>query len=141
MEGDMGKTPSYVKAAVDNYRKQYDFVQVRLPKGSLRRLRERFGKGVNAHISKLVLDDLERLEKESDLQIFEHTVEIDQPSKQNPDPKSICEFPKDNFDDLKAGDWIPEKHRGKVPYPPQGTSDDATWDSGTQEWYDPLSFS
>ncbi len=59
----MGKTPDYVKSAIENYRKRYDFLQIRFPKGTVERLREKYGNAVNSYISGLVLADMERLEK------------------------------------------------------------------------------
>ena len=57
----MGKTPSYVKDAVNNYRKKYDFIQVRFPKGTRERL-ENFG-NINDFIVKAVNDALETVQK------------------------------------------------------------------------------
>ncbi len=52
----MGKTPEYTKKAVNNYRDKFDFIQVRFPKGTRKRLE---GKGnINDYICGLVLADL-----------------------------------------------------------------------------------
>lgn len=52
----MGKTPEYVKKAVANYRQNYDFIQIRFPKGT-RELLEKKG-NINEYICNLVLADL-----------------------------------------------------------------------------------
>ena len=54
----MGKTPEYTKKAVDNYRSKFDFVQIRLPKGTKERLAEKGN--INDYINKLIMQDLEK---------------------------------------------------------------------------------
>lgn len=53
----MAKTPDYVKRAVNNYRDKFDFIQVRLPKGTKERLADKGN--VNDYICGLILNDLE----------------------------------------------------------------------------------
>ena len=57
----MNKTPEYTKNAIDNYRRKFDIVQIRLPKGTKKRI-ETQGYTINAYINKIVLEDLERRE-------------------------------------------------------------------------------
>ena len=52
----MGKTPSYIKKAVNDYREKFDFIQVRFPKGTKEKLQEKGN--INDYITRLVLDDL-----------------------------------------------------------------------------------
>lgn len=61
----MAETAEYTRRAVDNYRSKYDFVQIRLPKGT----RER-AKALGANVNNVAvdavlarLDALERMEK------------------------------------------------------------------------------
>ncbi|WP_077610571.1 hypothetical protein [Clostridium sp. Marseille-P2415] len=60
----MGATPEYTKKAIQNYNNKFDRIAVNLPKGSKERIREITGKSCNSYISELVIDDLERLERE-----------------------------------------------------------------------------
>lgn len=53
----MGKTPKYVKKAVNNYRQKFDIIQVRFPKGTRDKLRN-IG-NINDFIVKCVTDVLE----------------------------------------------------------------------------------
>jgi len=56
----MGKTPNYIKKAIDTYRKKYDFVQLRLPAGTRERMA---AAGVSASdFIDVVLQELERRE-------------------------------------------------------------------------------
>lgn len=54
----MGKTPEYTKKAVANYRKNFDIIQIRFPKGTKEKL-SKFG-NINAYITNLVLEDLKK---------------------------------------------------------------------------------
>lgn len=62
------KTAEYTKRAVDNYRNKFDFIQVRFEKelNIKDRLKAQGSKieNVNDYINKLVLEDLEKLERE-----------------------------------------------------------------------------
>ena len=58
----MAKTPEYTKRAIDNYRNQFDMVQIRLPKGTKERIKDLTGESCNAYISKLVMESLEKIE-------------------------------------------------------------------------------
>lgn len=54
----MGKTPSYIKKAVNDYRKNYDFVQLRFKKELNIKERLKSKGNINDYITKLVLKDL-----------------------------------------------------------------------------------
>lgn len=58
----MGKTPKYVKSAVDNYRNKFDIVQARLNKGTSARM-EALGIQKSDFINSLVSSELDKLEK------------------------------------------------------------------------------
>lgn len=66
----MAKTPEYSQRAVKNYLKKFDRCAVNLPKGTADKIRAT-GESVNSFINRLVLTELERLEK----------AETDQPQK------------------------------------------------------------
>lgn len=68
----MRKTPSYVKKAVNNYRQNYDFIQVRFSKDL--NIREKLAdKGnINDYICGLIFADLEN---EKELEQAENKVE------------------------------------------------------------------
>ena len=62
----MGKTADYTKRAVDNYRKNFDFVQLRLDKGEKERIEKIIApQKMNDYIKQLVYDDLEKREENS----------------------------------------------------------------------------
>lgn len=52
----MAKTPEYTKKAVDNYRSKFDFVQIRLPKGTKEKLKDKGN--INDYINSLIMQDL-----------------------------------------------------------------------------------
>lgn len=52
----MAKTPEYTKKAVDNYRSKFDFVQIRLPKGTKEKLKDKGN--INDYINNLIKQDL-----------------------------------------------------------------------------------
>lgn len=52
----MAKTPEYTKKAVDNYRSKFDFVQIRLPKGTKEKLKDKGN--INNYINNLIMQDL-----------------------------------------------------------------------------------
>lgn len=58
-----GKTPQYTKDAINKYNAKFDRVAVNLPKGTKERIKEYTGMSCNAYISKLVLKELDKLEK------------------------------------------------------------------------------
>lgn len=53
----MGKTPEYTKKAVDNYRSKFDFIQLRLPKGTKEKLTDKGN--VNDYVIGLIEKDLQ----------------------------------------------------------------------------------
>ena len=59
-------TPQYTKDAINRYNAKFDRLAVNLPKGTKERIKTLTGKSGNAYICELVLDDLERLEKNAD---------------------------------------------------------------------------
>ena len=54
------KTPSYVIKAQNNYRKKFDVVSIRLPKGFADVIREKTGESVNGYITRLVKEDMKK---------------------------------------------------------------------------------
>ncbi len=78
----MGTVPEYTKNAAKRYNEKFDRLAVNLPKGTRERIKNLTGMSGNAYISKVVLDDLERLEKESILYASEKPIE----SKENTRP-------------------------------------------------------
>lgn len=62
----MGKTAEYTKRAVDNYRKNFDFVQVRLDKGEKERIERIISpQKMNEYIKQLIYADLEKKKENS----------------------------------------------------------------------------
>ncbi len=57
--------PEYTKRAIKNYNNKFDRLAVNLPKGTKERIKELTGQSCNAFISTLVLEELERIEKEN----------------------------------------------------------------------------
>ena len=57
----MANTPEYTRKAVDNYRKKFDIMQLRLPKGTRERIEQQADK-VHDFVVTCVLSELERLE-------------------------------------------------------------------------------
>lgn len=60
----MAKTPDYTKNAIDTYRKKFDMLQIRFPKETKLkdRIKEAYGKDLNAKIIELLEKDLEQRE-------------------------------------------------------------------------------
>lgn len=54
----MAKTPSYTKRAIDNYRKKFDFIQIKLDKGMKELIESKTGEKASAYISKIVNEQL-----------------------------------------------------------------------------------
>ena len=54
----MGKTPDYVKKAVNKYRDNFDIIQIRFPKGTKDRIIASGAKNVNDYVVRCVLDAL-----------------------------------------------------------------------------------
>lgn len=54
----MSKTPDYTKKAVANYREKFDILQLRLPKGTKEKLKNKGN--INEYICALILKDLEK---------------------------------------------------------------------------------
>ena len=56
----MGKTPEYTKKAVDNYRSKFDIVQLRLPKGTKEKIKERLKdkESISDYINNLIVQDI-----------------------------------------------------------------------------------
>ena len=57
----MTNTPDYTRKAVDNYRKKFDMMQLRLPKGTKDRIEKHFG-NVHGFIVSCVMKELDSLE-------------------------------------------------------------------------------
>ena len=67
----MAKTPDYTKNAIDTYRNKFDMLQIRLPKETKLkdRIREAYGKDLNAKIIELLEKDLEHRENSQEMTI------------------------------------------------------------------------
>lgn len=96
----MGKTPDYVKKAVNKYRDNFDIIQIRFPKGTKDRIIASGAKNVNDYVVKCVLDALS-----SDV-ISDKIIEPEQPTEPDqretevdPPAETLCE---DNTDYLLA---------------------------------------
>ena len=90
----MGKTPDYVKKAVNNYRDKFDIIQIRFPKGTKDSIIASGAKNVNDYVVKCVLDAL------SSDGILDKIIEPDQ-SEPEAEPSSETLF-EDNTDHLLA---------------------------------------
>lgn len=62
-------TPDYTKKAIQRYNDKFDRIAVNLPKGTKDKIKELTGLSCNKYISSLVLEDLERMEKEKNSNI------------------------------------------------------------------------
>lgn len=60
----MSKTPEYTKKATKKYISKFDVCQVRVKKGTFDRIRAITTESLNGYISRLILEDLERIEQE-----------------------------------------------------------------------------
>lgn len=63
----MGKVPEYNLRAINKYNAKFDRVAVNLPIGSKELIRELTGMSCNKYISELVVSDLERIQKQKEL--------------------------------------------------------------------------
>jgi hypothetical protein len=54
----MGKTPEYTKKAINNYRDKFDFIQIRFPKGTRKRLEAAEIGNINDYVVDCVLKSL-----------------------------------------------------------------------------------
>lgn len=61
----MANTPEYTRKAVDNYRKKFDIMQLRLPKGTRDRIEKQADKA-HDFVVDCVLEKLERLEAQEE---------------------------------------------------------------------------
>ena len=79
----MAKTPDYTKNAIDTYRKKFDMLQIRLPKETKLkdRIREAYGKDINAKIIELLEKDLEQREKPQETPTAEVSEEMTEETK------------------------------------------------------------
>ena len=91
----MGKTPDYVKKAVNNYRDKFDIIQIRFPKGTKDSIIASGAKNVNDYVVKCVLDAL------SSDGISDKIIEPEQPIEPEAEPSSETLF-EDNTDHLLA---------------------------------------
>ena len=61
----MGKVPEYNLRAIKKYNNKFDRVAVNLPKGTKDKIKELTGgESCNKYIARLVIQDIERLERE-----------------------------------------------------------------------------
>lgn len=71
----MAKTPEYTRKAVNKYREKFDFIQVKLPKGTKEEIERLTGKKATTYISEIVLNRLESTEP------VNSTAQNDEPKK------------------------------------------------------------
>lgn len=64
----MAKTPDYTRRAVDNYRKNKDFIQIQLPAGTKAELESIINRKAAGYISEMVLQKLEELKRKIETQ-------------------------------------------------------------------------
>lgn len=88
----MASTPEYTRKAVDNYRKKFDVMQLRLPKGTKEIIDSKVGK-TNAHnfIVECVLNALETSQETQEEHASEPTEEV--PQEQAKEPKKAHSEP------------------------------------------------
>ena len=99
----MGKTPDYVKKAVNNYRDKFDIIQIRFPKGTKDSIIASGAKNVNDYVVKCVLDAL------SSDGISDKIIEPEQPTEPDqseteaePPAETLCEDNTDHLLELQA---------------------------------------
>lgn len=56
-------TPSYIKNAQNRYNAKFDIIQGKFPKGTKEKIQNLTGENYSSYIKRVVLADLERLEK------------------------------------------------------------------------------
>lgn len=98
----MGKTPSYVKDAVNNYRKKFDIVQVRLDKGTVARIKK-LGLNTNQLINELVTAKLDRLESDKK-EGMKRPKQQSNPLPEEIEGKKVYKFYNEE-DYIKPGEW------------------------------------
>ena len=77
----MANTPEYTRKAVDNYRKKFDIMQLRLPKGTRDRIEKQADKA-HDFVVDCVLAELERLEAQEEPTGQQETYQTKQDQKQ-----------------------------------------------------------
>lgn len=59
------ETPEYIKRAQNKYNSKFDLVQLKLPKGTKKRIKSITEESYNAYIKRLILEDLESAQNAS----------------------------------------------------------------------------
>lgn len=89
----MANTPEYTRKAVDNYRKKFDIMQLRLPKGTRERIEKQADK-VHDFVVTCVLSELERLEapteNEETNQIEPLEEKAEEPTQKESNPEDVA---------------------------------------------------
>ena len=83
----MTNTPDYTRKAVDNYRKKFDMMQLRLPKGTKNRI-EKHSSNVHEFVFSCVMKELDRLETQAE------NAELSQIAIKNDEANTSVDFPK-----------------------------------------------
>lgn len=95
----MANTPEYTRKAVDNYRKKFDIMQLRLPKGTRERIEKQADK-VHDFVVSCVLSELERLEAPTENdethQIEPLDEQTEEQAQKEPNPEDVAD------NDIKA---------------------------------------
>ena len=82
----MTNTPDYTRKAVDNYRKKFDMMQLRLPKGTKNRIEKHSG-NVHEFVFSCVMKELDRLETQVE------NAELSQIAIKNDEANTSVDFP------------------------------------------------
>lgn len=99
----MGKTPDYVKKAVNNYRDKFDIIQIRFPKGTKDRIIASVAKNVNDYVVRCVLDALSSDGISSEIEESDQPTEPDQSEPEaEPQSETRCEDNTDHLLELQA---------------------------------------
>ena len=99
----MGKTPDYVKKAVNKYRDNFDIIQIRFPKGTKDRIIASGAKNVNDYVVRCVLDALSSDGVSSEIGEPEQPTEPDQSEPEaEPQSETRCEDNTDHLLELQA---------------------------------------
>lgn len=94
----MGKTPDYVKKAVNKYRDNFDIIQIRFPKGTKDRIIASGAKNVNDYVVRCVLDALSSDGVSSEIGEPEQPIE----PEAEPQSETLCEDNTDHLLELQA---------------------------------------
>lgn len=107
----MAATPEYTKRAVDKYRNKFDLIQLRLEKGTKEKILELTGEKCNDYISRLVYQDLERLEQQCITSIPLQAEVVPEPEP-TPEPVPKIDKAAETIEELNARLMAEREKRG-----------------------------